>query len=59
MFTQVFGLPGLICTLSTQCATKNDFVLEIFGPEGLRQYVRQSLLLTRSELNFKYVVNRT
>ncbi|KAF4518187.1 hypothetical protein B566_EDAN005912 [Ephemera danica] len=53
----LFGLPGLICTLSSQCSFKPDFILEIFGPQGLRQYVRQSLNLSRSPLPFQYMVH--
>ncbi|XP_059477389.1 zinc phosphodiesterase ELAC protein 1-like [Neocloeon triangulifer] len=53
----LFGLPGLVATISTQCAVKPDFILEIYGPQGLRQFLRQSLVLSRTELPFKYQVH--
>ncbi|CAB3362225.1 Hypothetical predicted protein [Cloeon dipterum] len=53
----LFGLPGLIATISTQASFKSDFILDIYGPQGLRQFVRQSLYLSRSELPFKFKVH--
>ncbi|XP_046982995.1 zinc phosphodiesterase ELAC protein 1-like [Schistocerca americana] len=54
----LFGLPGLLCTLSNNMSeSKSDFLLEIFGPHGLRRYVRECLSLSRSMLNFSYVVH--
>lgn len=54
----LFGLPGLLCTLSNNAGeSKSDFLLEIFGPHGLRRYIRECLSLSRSMLNFSYVVH--
>ncbi|XP_049797638.1 zinc phosphodiesterase ELAC protein 1-like isoform X3 [Schistocerca nitens] len=54
----LFGLPGLLCTLSNNMSeSKSDILLEIFGPHGLRRYVRECLSLSRSMLNFSYVVH--
>eukprot|EP00040_Diaphanoeca_grandis_P001597 m.18951 g.18951 ORF g.18951 m.18951 type:complete len:520 (-) comp12270_c0_seq1:38-1597(-) len=49
-----FGLPGLLCKMGS--AVPNRMV-EIVGPPGLRQLVRQSLILTHSGLMFKYTVH--
>ena len=44
-----FGLPGLLC-LCGQDRDASDQPIEIFGPEGLRAYVRASLQLTQSRV---------
>ncbi|CAH1405960.1 unnamed protein product [Nezara viridula] len=52
----LFGLPGFMCAIG--CFERADeFVLELYGPLGLRRYVRESLNLSRSPLNYKYVVH--
>ncbi|GET00249.1 metallo-hydrolase/oxidoreductase [Rhizophagus clarus] len=54
----VFGLPPLLCTLTNNL--NEDSVMppiEIYGPSGLRNFVRISLSLTRSRLNRSYVVH--
>ncbi|KAE8739931.1 hypothetical protein FOCC_FOCC014570 [Frankliniella occidentalis] len=53
----LFGLSGLICTLGNQVMDRKDFILEIFGPKGLRRYVREVLCLSRSPLPFPFRVH--
>lgn len=53
---QVFGLPGLLCTISAS-AVEESAPLEIYGPVGLRQMLRTVLNLARSQLQFKYMVH--
>ena len=53
---QVFGLPGLLCTLSGGRG-EDSTPLEVFGPVGLRMMLRINLNLARSQLQFKYMVH--
>ncbi|XP_043938061.1 zinc phosphodiesterase ELAC protein 1 isoform X2 [Protopterus annectens] len=55
----VFGLPGLLCTVSLQCNTSSnkDQVVEIYGPVGVRKFLRTSLEISQSQLVFQYVVH--
>lgn len=53
----LFGISGLICTLGNQVMDRKDFVLEIYGPRGLRRYVREVLCLSRSPLPFPFRVH--
>ena len=53
---QVFGLPGLLCTIS-QNSPENRAPVEIYGPLGLRKFLRTSLHLSRSVLGLKIAVH--
>ncbi|XP_038600221.1 zinc phosphodiesterase ELAC protein 1 isoform X1 [Tachyglossus aculeatus] len=54
----VFGLPGLLCTISLQSSpTVSRQPVEIYGPEGLRDFVWRALAFSHSELVFPYVVH--
>ncbi|KAK9504727.1 hypothetical protein O3M35_010993 [Rhynocoris fuscipes] len=54
----LFGIAGLMCTLSNQVQERSSsFTLEIYGPLGLRRYIRESLNLSRSPLSYQYVVH--
>ncbi|XP_064594932.1 zinc phosphodiesterase ELAC protein 1-like [Liolophura sinensis] len=51
----MFGLPGLMCTVSQN--NQKTGQLELYGPHGLRRFIRCSLQLSRSELTYNYVVH--
>ncbi|CAG0890769.1 unnamed protein product, partial [Darwinula stevensoni] len=54
----VFGLPGLLCTLGNQATKKpKDFLFEIYGPLGLKKFLRVILSLSQSPLPFPFVVH--
>ena len=52
----IFGLPGLLCTIG-QNILDNKKPLEIYGPRGLRRYIRTCLELSRSYVTYKYIVH--
>ena len=52
----MFGLPGLLCTIS-QSSAEDRPPLELYGPHGLRRFLRVALGLSRSQLVYKYVVH--
>lgn len=54
---QLFGLPSLMCTMSQNFSSENKETVEVYGPIGLRQYLRTSFNLSRSQLGFNYVVH--
>lgn len=56
IFLQMFGLPGLLCTISAG-HNEDSPPLQIYGPVGLRQFVRVALNLARSQLDYSYVVH--
>ena len=52
----MFGLPGLLCTISAGRSEESPPV-ELYGPVGLRLFVRVALNLARSQLDYSYVVH--
>lgn len=53
----LFGLPGLLCTVSLNMnpdPQQNLSRVDIYGPRGLRQFLRVTLGLTGSQLLFPY-----
>nr|XP_020449474.1 zinc phosphodiesterase ELAC protein 1 [Monopterus albus] len=56
----VFGLPGLLCTVSLNSnpdPQQNLGCVDIYGPRGLRHFLRVTLGLTGSQLLFPYAVH--
>ena len=54
--SQLFGLPGLLCTISQNSPEQRPPV-EIYGPLGLRQFLRTTLNLSRSILGFQVAIH--
>ena len=52
----MFGLPGLLCTISAG-RSEDSRPVELYGPIGLRQFVRVALNFARSQLDYNYVVH--
>lgn len=54
----LFGLPGLLCTISLNLSPEAPHrSVEIYGPRGLRQFLRVTLGLSGSQLLFPYTVH--
>ncbi|KAM4616058.1 zinc phosphodiesterase ELAC protein 1-like [Polymixia lowei] len=56
----LFGLPGLLCTVSLNTNPSPSQTLpcvDIYGPRGLRHFLRVTLGLTGSQLLFPYAVH--
>ncbi|KAM9858744.1 zinc phosphodiesterase ELAC protein 1 [Aulostomus maculatus] len=56
----LFGLPGLLCTVSLNSnpdPQQNLNCVDIYGPRGLRHFLRVTLGLTGSQLLFPYAVH--
>ncbi|XP_007548196.1 zinc phosphodiesterase ELAC protein 1-like [Poecilia formosa] len=56
----LFGLPGLLCTVSLNTNPDVEQSLkcvDIYGPRGLRKFLRVTLGLTGSQLLFPYAVH--
>lgn len=51
----LFGLPGLMCTIS-QGSAEDRPALVVYGPPGLAGYIRQSLSPSFSILGYKYEI---
>lgn len=56
----MFGLPGLLCTVSLNTnpnPAQSPAHVDIYGPRGLRKFLRVALELTSSQLLFHYSVH--
>lgn len=59
----MFGLPGLLCTISSQFGLTEEQLekevprVDIYGPKGLRRFIYTALSLSRSPLIFNYCVS--
>ncbi|KAG5841461.1 hypothetical protein ANANG_G00199740 [Anguilla anguilla] len=54
----LFGLPGLLCTVSLNLSpAQPPACVDIYGPRGLRHFLRVALSLSGSQLLFPYAVH--
>ena len=53
----LFGLPSMLCTMSQGTSEDQNKQVDIYGPTGMRKYLRVSLEMSRSALSFSYVVH--
>ncbi|KAI1240290.1 Zinc phosphodiesterase ELAC protein 1, partial [Lamprotornis superbus] len=53
----IFGLPGLLCTMSLQSNDASKAPVDIYGPLGLRSFVWRSLELSHSQLLFPITIH--
>uniref|UniRef100_A0A8D0HLY2 ElaC ribonuclease Z 1 n=1 Tax=Sphenodon punctatus TaxID=8508 RepID=A0A8D0HLY2_SPHPU len=54
----MFGLPGLLCTISLQSnSTTSKQPIDIYGPLGLRSFIWRAMEISHSQLLFSYVVH--
>ena len=60
----LFGLPGLLCTKSSQTARKEEtngknqsLVVNIYGPEGINRFIVTSLAVSHSLIEFQFRVS--
>jgi len=53
----MFGLPGLLCTISMFVQDTEYKHINIYGPKGLASFIRMSLGITYALLNFKFQVH--
>ena len=51
-----FGLPGCMCSMSSD-RVKEDHIVEVYGPPGLRKLLRDILHASVVNFNFRYVVH--
>ncbi|BBN08928.1 ribonuclease Z [Marchantia polymorpha subsp. ruderalis] len=52
----IFGLPGLLCRLGLK-EFQNKEPIQIYGPQGLRQWIRTTLKASHARVHPKYVVH--
>ncbi|XP_033105871.1 zinc phosphodiesterase ELAC protein 1-like [Anneissia japonica] len=52
----LYGLPGFLNTISFGTIEDRD-PIELYGPTGLRRYVRTSMDVSRSQLNYPLIIN--
>jgi len=52
-----FGLPGLLCLMGTKRERWDDQPVEIYGPEGLRAFLRTVIRYTVSRIVPNYRVH--
>ncbi|XP_005995229.1 zinc phosphodiesterase ELAC protein 1 isoform X1 [Latimeria chalumnae] len=55
----LFGLPGLLCTVSLQASSNvnKQQPVDIYGPVGLRKFLRMSMEISQPQLLYPYAVH--